>query len=91
MRKPELVKAVAEIADLSERQADAVVSAVVEQITNALSRGESVNLVGFGSFSVKSRPARQGRNPKNGEAIQIPASNVPVFKAGKGLKDAISG
>jgi len=90
MRKPELIKAVAEIADLSERQADAVVSAVVEQITNALSKGETVNLVGFGSFSVKSRPARQGRNPKNGETIQIPASNAPVFKAGKGLKDALS-
>jgi Bacterial nucleoid DNA-binding protein len=89
MRKPELVKAVAEIADLSERQADAVLAAVLEQITNALSKGDTVNLVGFGSFSVKSRPARQGRNPKNGEPIQIPASNTPVFKAGKGLKDAL--
>lgn len=89
MRKPELVKAVAEIADLSERQADAVVAAVLEQITNALSRGETVNLVGFGSFSVKARPARQGRNPKSGEPINIPASSAPVFKAGKGLKDAM--
>lgn len=90
MRKPELVKAVAELADLSERQADAVLAAVLEQITNALSRGETVNLVGFGSFSVKSRPARQGRNPKTGEPIQIPAAAAPVFKAGKGLKDAIA-
>jgi DNA-binding protein HU-alpha len=90
MRKPELVKAVAELADLSERQADAVLAAVLEQITNALSRGETVNLVGFGSFAVKSRPARQGRNPKTGEPIQIPAATTPVFKAGKGLKDAIA-
>jgi DNA-binding protein HU-beta len=90
MRKPELVKAVAELADLSERQADAVLAAVLEQITNALSRGETVNLVGFGSFSVKSRAARQGRNPKTGEPIQIPAATMPVFKAGKGLKDAIA-
>ena len=89
MLKQELVKAVAEIADLSERQADAVVAAVLEQITNALSRGETVNLVGFGSFSVKARPARQGRNPKSGEPINIPASSAPVFKAGKGLKDAM--
>ncbi len=89
MRKPELIKAVAEVADLSERQADAVLAAVLEQITNALSRGETVNLVGFGSFSVKARQARQGRNPKNGEPIQIPASNTPTFKAGKGLKDAL--
>lgn len=90
MRKPELVKAVAELADLSERQADGVLSAVLEQITNALSKGDTVNLVGFGSFSVKSRPARQGRNPKTGEPIQIPAATTPVFKAGKGLKDAIA-
>ena len=90
MRKPELVKAVADIADLTERQADAVQAATLEQITNALSKGEAVNLVGFGSFSVKFRPARQGRNPKTGEPIQIPASNVPVFKAGKGLKDALA-
>jgi nucleoid DNA-binding protein len=90
MRKPELVKAVAELADLSERQADAVLAAVLEQITNALSRGDTVNLVGFGSFSVKTRPARQGRNPKTGEPIEIPAANLPVFKAGKGLKDSIA-
>ncbi len=89
MRKPELVQAIADIADLSERQAEAVLAAMLEQITNALSKGETVNLVGFGSFSVKSRPARQGRNPKTGEPIQIPASNAPVFKAGKGLKDAL--
>lgn len=89
MRKPELIKAVAELADLPEKQAVAVVDAVLEQITNALNRGETVNLVGFGSFSVKARPARQGRNPKNGEPIEIPASNNPTFKAGKGLKDAL--
>lgn len=89
MRKTELTKAVADIADINQRQADAAVEAMLEQITNALSRGESVNLVGFGAFTVKPRAARTGRNPQTGASIEIAATHVPQFKAGKKLKDAL--
>lgn len=89
MRKSELVKAVADIADIDERQADDAVAAMLEQITNALSRGEVVSLTGFGVFSVKARPARSGRNPQSGAAISIGATNVPRFKAGKKLREAL--
>lgn len=89
MRKTELVNAVAEATDMGTRQADDVVSAILEQITNAMSRGEIVNLIGFGTFSVKSRAARSGRHPQTGEVITVPAANVPTFKAGKHLRDAM--
>jgi DNA-binding protein HU-beta len=89
MRKSELVAAVADKADLETRQADNAVAAIFEQITNALSRGESVNLVGFGSFVVKARAARSGHNPQTGAVIAIPAAQVPSFKAGQKLKDAV--
>lgn len=89
MRKADLVKAVEDIADLSPRQADDAVSSTFEQITNALARGDSLNLVGFGSFLVKARAARTGRHPKTGEAIEIAASNQIGFKPGKGLKDSV--
>ena len=90
MRKAEIVADVVAAADSSERKADEAVSAVFEQITNALARGETVSLVGFGSFTVKDRAARTGRHPQTGAELQIPASRYPLFKAGKMLKDAVN-
>ncbi len=90
MRKSDLVSAVADIADISSVQADDAVSAMFEHITNALARGDAINLVGFGSFTVKHRKARKGRNPKTGEEITIEACNQLQFKPGKHLKDALN-
>ena len=90
MNKTELIAAVAEKADLSKKDAEAAVTAAIDAITAALSQQEKVQLVGFGSFEVKTRAERVGRNPKTKETIEIPASTVPVFKAGKALKDAIA-
>ena len=90
MNKTELIAAVAEKAELSKKDAEAAVSAVIDAITAALSQEEKVQLVGFGSFEVKTRAERVGRNPKTKEAIQIPASKTPVIKAGKALKDAVA-
>ena len=90
MNKAELINAVAASADVSKKDAEAVVSAMLETITGALKEGDKVQLVGFGSFEVKKRAARTGRNPKTKEAIEIPASVVPVFKAGKALKDTVA-
>lgn len=90
MNKTELINAVAVSADVSKKEAEAVISAALDAITAALKEGDKVQLVGFGSFEVKKRAARVGRNPKTKEAIEIPASVVPVFKAGKALKDAVS-
>ena len=90
MNKGELVEAVAASAGLSRADATKAVDATLDAITSTLSNGGSVSLVGFGTFSVKARAARMGRNPRTGEAIQIAASNVPGFKAGKGLKDAVN-
>lgn len=89
MNKTELINAVAEKAELSKKDAEAAVTAAVDAITEALTQGEKVQLVGFGSFEVKARAERVGRNPKTKETIQIPASKTPVFKAGKALKDAV--
>ena len=90
MNKAELINAVAEKAALSKKDSEAAVNAALEAITGALSDGEKVQLVGFGSFEVKKREARVGRNPKTKEAIEIPASKVPVFKPGKALKDIVA-
>ena len=90
MNKAELVDAVAGASNLSKADAGRAVDAVVDSVTSALKRGEQVSVVGFGTFSVKHRAARSGRNPRTGETIQIAASNVPGFKAGKGLKDAVN-
>lgn len=87
MNKAELINAVAASADVSKKDAEAVVSAMLETITGALKEGDKVQLVGFGSFEVKKRAARTGRNPKTKEAIEIPATTIPVFKAGKALKE----
>lgn len=89
MNKTELIAAVAEKADLSKKDAEAAVTATIEAITAALGQEEKVQLVGFGSFEVKNRAERMGRNPKTKEPIPIAASKVPVFKAGKALKDAV--
>lgn len=90
MNKTELVAAIAEKTDLTKKDAELALTAVVESITEALEKGDKVQLIGFGSFEVKNRAARTGRNPKTKEAIEIPASRVPVFKAGKALKDKVA-
>ncbi len=89
MTKADLISAVAETG-MSKKEAGAAVDAVIDAIKGALAKGEKVGLIGFGSFSVKKRKARTGRNPQTGKAIKIKAKNVPVFSAGKGLKDAVS-
>ena len=90
MNKTELVAAIAEKTDLTKKDAELALTAVVESITEALEKGDKVQLIGFGSFEVKNRAARTGRNPKTKEAIEIPASVVPTFKPGKAMKDAVS-
>ena len=89
MNKSELINAVAVSDEVSKKEAEAVITAALDAITAALKEGDKVQLVGFGSFEVKKRAARVGRNPKTKESIEIPASVVPVFKAGKALKDAV--
>ncbi len=89
MNKSELIAAVAENANLSKKDADAAVSAVFDAVTAALKKGDKVQLVGFGTFEVRERAAKQGRNPKTGASMTIPASKVPAFKAGKALKDSV--
>jgi DNA-binding protein HU-beta len=90
MNKTELIDAVAAAADLSKADAGRAVDAVVDTITGALKGGDSVTLVGFGTFLVRARAARTGRNPQTGAAIEIKAANAPAFKAGKALKDAVN-
>ena len=90
MNKAELINAAAEKAGLSKKDTEAAVTAAIDVITEALRKDEKVQLVGFGSFEVKSRAARIGRNPRTKEQIEIPASKIPVFKAGKALKDTVS-
>ena len=91
MNKTELIAAAAEQACMSKKDTEAVLNAVLDAITGALKDGEKVQVVGFGSFEVKNRPARVGRNPRTKEEIKIEAAAVPVFKAGKALKDAVAG
>lgn len=90
MNKAELIEAVAGAADLSKADATRAVEAVLGTITDTLKKGDQVTLVGFGTFQVKARAARTGRNPQTGQTIQIAATNVPGFKAGKALKDAVN-
>jgi len=89
MKKVELINHVAATAGLSKVGAGAAVDAVLGGISGALASGDSVSLVGFGTFSVSARAARTARNPRTGDAINVPASKAPKFKAGKGLKDAV--
>jgi len=90
VNKTELIDAIAAAADLPKASASRALDAVLDSITNELKMGEQVALVGFGTFSVKQRSARSGRNPQTGATIQISASTVPSFKAGKALKDAVN-
>ena len=90
MNKTDLIDAVAESADLSKADSARAVDAVIAAITKALKSGDSVTVVGFGTFQVRERAARTGRNPKTGDAIKIEASKNPAFKAGKALKDAVN-
>lgn len=91
MNKHELVSAIAQNAELSKKDADKALSAAIEAITKALAEGDKVQVVGFGTFEVRERAARTGKNPRTGEMIDIAASKVPAFKAGKALKDAVNG
>ncbi|MDP4651455.1 MAG: HU family DNA-binding protein [Haliea sp.] len=90
MNKTELIDAIAAAADLPKASAGRALDAVVESITQTLKKGDQVTLVGFGTFAVKDRAAREGRNPQTGQTIQIKASKVPGFKPGKALKDAVN-
>lgn len=90
MKKAELITCVADKAGLSKKDADKTIAAVLECITDALCADEKVQLIGFGTFEVRERAARTGRNPKTGEEIKIAASKVPAFKAGKALKDKVN-
>lgn len=90
MNKAELIEAVAEQADMSKADAGRAIDAVVTTITNAMKKQDDVSLIGFGTFTVRERAARSGRNPQTGETIQIAAAKVPAFKAGKALKDAVN-
>ena len=90
MNKVELIAQIAEKSGLSKKDAEKALAATLEVITDAISGGDKIQLVGFGSFETKEREARTGRNPKTKETIEIPATRVPVFKAGKALKDAVA-
>ena len=90
MNKAELINSVAATAEVSKKEAEAVITATLDAITAALKEGDKVQLVGFGSFEVKKRAARIGRNPKTKEAIEIPASRAPVFKPSKALKEGLA-
>lgn len=90
MNKTELIATVAEVAELSKKDAEKAVNATFDAITAALKAGEKVSLVGFGAFDVKERAARMGRNPRTKEEVEIPATRVPLFKAGKALKDTVA-
>ena len=90
MTKADLINAIAEKAELSKKDGGKAVDAFIEAVKEALANGDKVQLVGFGTFEVRARSERKGRNPRTKEEITIPASNSPVFKAGKALKDAVA-
>lgn len=90
MNKTEFIAAVAAQAELSKKDAEKAVNAVLAVTTDALAKGDKVQLVGFGTFEVRTRSSREGKNPRTGEAIKIAASKVPAFKAGKALKDTVN-
>ena len=90
MNKSELIEAIAASADIPKAAASRALDAMVDTVTESLKKGDSVSLVGFGTFSVKERAARTGRNPQTGQPIQISAAKVPSFKEGKALKDSVN-
>ena len=91
MNKAELIHAIAASTDLTKKDAEKALTATLDAITTALAEGDKVQIVGFGAFEVKERPARKARNPKTGEEIQIGARRSPMFKPGKALKEAVEG
>jgi len=90
VNKAELIEAVAEHAEMTKAEAGRAIDAIVSTITTAMQKQDDVSLIGFGTFTVRERAARAGRNPQTGETIQIKAAKVPAFKAGKALKDAVN-
>jgi len=90
VNKSELIEAIAASADIPKAAAGRALDAMVDSITDALKKGDQVALVGFGTFAVKERAARTGRNPRTGDPIEIAAAKIPNFKAGKALKDAVN-
>ncbi len=90
MNKTELITSVAEVAGISKKDAAAAVAATFDAISDAMAKGESVQLIGFGTFEVRERGERMGKNPRTGEAVKIEASKAPAFKAGKALKDKVN-
>jgi len=90
MTKAELVEEVAKESDLTKKDAEVIVQIVLDSITESLQRGEKIELRGFGSFRIRSRSARQGRNPKTGTGVTVPAKKVPYFKPGKEIKDLVN-
>jgi integration host factor subunit beta len=90
MTKAELVEEVAAQADLTKKDAEIIVQTVLDSITDSLQKGEKIELRGFGSFRIRSRSSRQGRNPKTGSGVSVPAKKVPYFKPGKDIKDLIN-
>jgi DNA-binding protein HU-beta len=90
MNKGELVDAIAQKADITKKEADAILSAMLDTILETVATGDKVSLVGFGNFEVRDRQAREGRNPKTGETMQIPATRVPAFSAGKSFKERVA-
>ncbi len=90
MNKAELIEAMADAADISKAAAGRALDGMVDAITDAMKKGDTLSLVGFGTFSVRERAARTGRNPRTGEEIKIAAAKIPAFKAGKALKDAVN-
>ncbi len=91
MNKSELIEAIAKEANLSKKDAETAVNAYTDVVTKTLKKGDKITLVGFGSYEVRKRAARKGKNPQTGEVIKIKAAKVPAFKAGKALKDAVNG
>ncbi len=91
MNKAELISAIAEQANLTKKDAESALSAVIDSIKEALVKGDKVSLIGFGTFEVRTRAAREGKNPSTGEKINIAACKVPAFKPGKALKDKVNG
>ena len=90
MNKTELIEAIAKEASLSKKDAEAALNAYTSVVSKTLKKGDKITLVGFGTFEVRKRAARKGKNPQTGEAIKIKAAKVPAFKPGKGLKDTIN-
>lgn len=91
MNKSELIEATAKAADISKAAAERALSAMIDAVVNAVAKGDTVTLVGFGTFKPAKRAARTGKNPKTGEALKIPATTVPKFTAGAGFKTAVAG